>query len=38
MKERKLPAIELDRPQRLMFNVSDDIKQEIEDAKCALDR
>lgn len=37
MKERKLPAIELDRPQRLMFNVSDDIKQEIEDAKCALD-
>lgn len=32
------PAVELSRPQRLMFNVSSDIKQEIEDAKVALER
>lgn len=32
------PAVELSRPQRLMFNISSEIKQEIEDAKIALER
>lgn len=32
------PAVELSRPQRLMFNVGSEIKQEIEDAKIALER
>lgn len=31
------PAVELSRPQRLMFNVDTEIKQEIEDAKIALE-
>lgn len=32
------PAVELSRPQRLMFNISSEMKQEIEDAKIALER
>ncbi|XP_050691120.1 carnitine O-acetyltransferase-like isoform X3 [Eriocheir sinensis] len=31
------PAVELSRPQRLMFNISSEMKQEIEDAKIALE-
>ncbi|MPC28469.1 Carnitine O-acetyltransferase [Portunus trituberculatus] len=31
------PAVELTRPQRLMFNVGQEVKQEIEDAKIALE-
>ncbi|XP_068244229.1 carnitine O-acetyltransferase-like isoform X1 [Palaemon carinicauda] len=35
-REPHAPVMELPRPQRLMFNISPDIKQEIEDAKVSL--
>lgn len=34
----QLPAAELSKPHRLMFNISPDIKHDIEDAKVALER
>lgn len=36
-KDLQLPAIELSKPQRLMFNINPDLKQDIEEAKVALE-
>lgn len=35
-REAQAPVVDLSRPQRLMFNISSEIKQEIEDAKVSL--
>ncbi|XP_042236015.1 carnitine O-acetyltransferase-like isoform X2 [Homarus americanus] len=37
MNDTKPPAVELSRPQRLMFNICAEVKQDTEDAKVALE-